>query len=140
QLTSVCTIICKNYLHYARALMDSVQAAHPEWERYVLLVDGIDGAFDPSQEPFQLVELNQLDLPDRQQFLFRYTVLELCTAVKPWLLRWLFDRTGAGRVVYFDPGIFVYGALLVVQGALDRRTHMPPAPNLTACLPVRLQL
>src|SRR4029077_16914454 len=97
--TAVCTIICKNYLHYARALMDSVRAAHPTWEPYVLLVDVIAGAFDLGQELSKLVEVDDLPLPARQQFLFRYPILELCTAVKPWLLQWLFGKTGADRVV-----------------------------------------
>jgi glycosyltransferase involved in cell wall biosynthesis len=135
--TAVCTIICQNYLHYARALMDSVRAAHPTWEPYVLLVDGSAGAFDPGQERFQLVELDELALPDRQQFLFRYTILELCTAVKPWLLQWLFGKTGAGRVVYLDPDIFVYAPLHEVEDAFDRGAFMVLTPHLTAEIPDR---
>ena len=37
--TAVFTIVSKNYLSYARTLMQSLSAAHPEWRQYVLLVD-----------------------------------------------------------------------------------------------------
>jgi len=40
----------------------------------------------------------------------RYSVLELSTAVKPWLLRHLMDETGA-PITYLDPDIRIYGSL-----------------------------
>src|SRR5262249_50330107 len=89
--TAVCTIVSKNYLAHARTLMDSVREAHPQWERYVLLVDEPNGFFDPAQERSRFVRLEELDLPDQQKFLYRYTLLEVNTAVKPWLLEWLFQ-------------------------------------------------
>jgi hypothetical protein len=107
--TAVCTICSKNYLHYARTLMGSLRAAHPEWAPYVLLVDELRGEVDPAGEPFTVVEVSALPLPSPAQFLFRYTILEVNTAVKPWLLEWLFDQEeGFDRVVYLDPDILVY--------------------------------
>src|SRR5262249_18366822 len=118
-------------------LLDSVRAAHPEWHPYVLLVDKVDGAFDPASERFRLVEAADLPLPNRQQFLFRYTILELNTAVKPWLLHWLFDDQGMDRVVYLDPDIFVYSRLADVEAAFDRGALMVLTPHLTAEIPDR---
>ena len=43
------------------------------------------------------------------QMALRYSVLELSTAVKPWLLRHLIEATG-GPVTYLDPDIKVYGS------------------------------
>ena len=65
--------------------MDSLHDVHPEWHQYVLLVDEVRGDFDPSKEPFEVVEASSLAVPDKQKFFFRYTILELNTAVKPWM-------------------------------------------------------
>ena len=51
---AVCTICSKNYLHFARTLMASVARVHPDWDRFVLLVDRVDDAFDPDAEPFEV--------------------------------------------------------------------------------------
>jgi glycosyltransferase involved in cell wall biosynthesis len=107
---AVCTIIAKNYLAYARALVNSLRRFHPDLTVYVLFVDDTTGFVDPAQEDFTPLGLDVLDLPRRQEFLFRYDVMELSTAVKPYLLQWLFER-GHGKVLYLDPDIWVFAPL-----------------------------
>ena len=107
---AVCTIVAKNYLAYARALVKSLRRFHPDLAVYVLFVDDTAGLVDGAQEDFEVLGLDVLDLPRRQEFLFRYDVMELSTAVKPYLLRWLFDR-GHGKVLYLDPDIWVFRPL-----------------------------
>ncbi len=115
-----CTIVAKNYLAYARVLARSFLAHHPEGRFVVLLVDRVDGCFDPEQEPFDVIEVEQLDnVPELRQFLFKYRLLELATAVKPYLLERLFDD-GAERVIYLDPDIWVLRPLVPVLEGLDR--------------------
>jgi glycosyltransferase involved in cell wall biosynthesis len=116
--TAVFTIVARNYLHYARVLMASVQAVHPDWERFVLLADRVDGAFDPAREIFHVVEASSLPIPDPERFFFRYTILELNTAVKPWFFRELFKQNFE-RVVYLDPDIFVYSPMSELERVLD---------------------
>ena len=36
-----------------------------------------------------------------------YHVLELSTAVKPWLLRWVLARSGGDGALYLDPDMLV---------------------------------
>ena len=107
---AVCTIVAKNYLAYARTLVKSLRRFHPDLAVYVLFVDDTAGLVDGAQEDFEVLGLDVLDLPRRQEFLFRYDVMELSTAVKPYLLRWLFDR-GHGKVLYLDPDIWVFRPL-----------------------------
>ncbi len=115
-----CTIVAKNYLAYARVLARSFLEHHPGGRFVVLLVDRVDGCFDPEQEPFDVLEVEQLDnLPELRQFLFKYRLLELATAVKPYLLERLFDD-GAERVIYLDPDIWVLRPLAPVLEGLDR--------------------
>jgi glycosyltransferase involved in cell wall biosynthesis len=114
--------------------MDSVKKVHPEWERHVLIVDEIRGLFDPSKEDFNVIEVGNLPIPEKKKFFFRYSVIELNTAVKPWLLEWLFKEKGYEQVVYFDPDIFVYRALGEMEKALEGGALMALTPHLTGLL------
>ena len=130
---AVCTICSINYLHFARTLMDSVRVVHPDWDRYLLLCDRNTGVFDASKESFNVVELSEIPLPHPQAFCFRYTILELNTAVKPWFLTWLFAR-GYDQVVYLDPDIYVYEPMHEVTDALDADGLLVLTPHLTGRL------
>ncbi len=130
---AACTIISKNYLAFARTLMTSIREVHPEWDRHVLLVDEIDGAFEPGLEDFELVELVKLALPDLRKFAFRYSLLEFNTAVKPWLLERLFGD-GYDQVIYLDPDILVYSPLTDLIEAFDAGASIVLTPHLTAPL------
>src|SRR5882757_1075080 len=107
----VCTIIAKNYLAQARLLARSFREHHPDVPFYVLVIDEVDGWLDGAQEPFELVTIGQLGIERFQDMAVMYDVLELSTAVKPWLLKWLLDRSGGGAVVYLDPDMRLYGPL-----------------------------
>jgi len=132
--TAVFTIVSKNYLHYARTLMQSVREVHGEWARHVLLVDEVGGDFDPAGEDFNLLEVRQLPLPEMDQFLFRYTILELNTAVKPWMFEWLFANGAYERVVYLDPDIYLYRQMIEVESALAAGSLMVLTPHLSGPL------
>ena len=131
---AVCTICSNNYLHFARTLMDSLRAAQPDWDPYVLICDEINGVFDPGDEPFNVVALAELAIPNPRAFCFRYTILELNTAVKPWLLEWLFEQKGYDQVVYLDPDIYVYEPLREVEERLNNDAFMVLTPHLTGRL------
>ena len=127
-----CTIVSKNYLSYARVLARSFLDHHPGGRFFVLLVDRLDGYFDPADEPFELVELEALEnLPDVKALVFKYTVLEANTAVKPFLLEHLFAKEGLQRLIYLDPDILVLRALDHLRDVLDRYA-IALTPHLTA--------
>jgi glycosyltransferase involved in cell wall biosynthesis len=128
--TAVFSIISPNYRHFARVLMESVRLHQPEWERFVVLV-GDDGAAI-EEELFETVPLDVLPLPNRRQFCFRYTILELNTAVKPWMFAHLFAR-GYDRVVYLDPDIRLYSPLAEVEEA-GPETFLMLTPHLTGSI------
>jgi len=106
--TVICTIVAKNYLPQARCLTESFLEHHPEGQVFVLLVDKIDGYFDPLQEQFTTIELKDLDIPELKSMVNRYKIIELCTAVKPFFLQYLFDRYKYNKICYFDPDIYFY--------------------------------
>jgi hypothetical protein len=128
--TAVCTIAAVNYLAQARTLMASLAEHQPDWERFVLLADRVDGAFEPSREDFELIAVDDLPLPDFDRFAFRYSLLEFSTAVKPWLLESLFER-GYDALIYLDPDIRVYSPLIRVEQALAAGSSTVLTPHLT---------
>lgn len=107
----ICTIISKNYLAHARALTQTFLRYHPQGRVFVLLVDEIDGYFDPAEESFTVVPVSQIGIPNLQAMIFRYTILELNTAVKPYFLDYLFKRYGLEKLCYFDPDITFHHSL-----------------------------
>jgi len=126
--TALFTIVSPNYRAFARVLMASAKRHHPEWDRFVAFVDPAP-AEGLEDESFTPVSLSELPLPNRQQFCFKYTILELNTAVKPWVFEYLFER-GYDRVVYIDPDIAIFSPLVELdEGPAD--TFLTLTPHLT---------
>ena len=118
---AACTIVSKNYLSLARVWNDSVQKHHPGMRTFVLIVDRIEGAFDPAKEPFEVIEVEQLGIPEFRDMAFKYNILELNTAVKPFFLEHLFRNRDVDRLVYFDPDTVLYAALDRVREMLEEK-------------------
>ena len=131
-----CTIVSRNYLHFARTLCRSFLAAHPGAAFYVLLVDRPAAGEELRGEPFTAVWVEELGIPDFLGVAFRYGILELNTNVKPSFLKWILDRQGVERLVYLDPDIFVYSSLDEIDQRL-RGTDVVLTPHLLS--PIRDQ-
>jgi regulator of replication initiation timing len=129
----ICTIAAKNYLPQARALMHSVKKQHPSFRRFVLLADKIDGYFEPEAEDFCLDISSNLAIPQNSLFHFKYSILELCTAVKPYYLEDLFVRHNLDKLIYLDPDILLFDQLEPVLEALSR-SSIVLTPHLTGRL------
>ena len=117
--TSICTIIAKNYLAHARVLAESFLRHHPGGTVYALLCDRLDGYFNPAEEPFVTVQLDELYIPDLAAMTFKYDIVELSTAVKPFLLRYLLASQHLDRLCYFDPDILFLSPVEAILAALD---------------------
>jgi glycosyltransferase involved in cell wall biosynthesis len=131
--TAICTIIAKNYLPFARVLMESVRLWSPSSIRLVFLVDQPDGFFNPADEDFEVIQSDLLPIPDSRWFHFKYTILELSTAVKPFALEYVLDHYRVDQVLYFDPDIAIYGDLHCLERALDQ-SSIVLTPHLTSPL------
>lgn len=86
---------------------------------FVCLVDEVEGYFDPEQEPFTVVLAKDLGIPKWEHFAFKYSILELNTAVKPYVLEYLFQTRQLDRLVYFDPDIELHRSLTELDELLD---------------------
>ncbi|HYW54199.1 MAG TPA: hypothetical protein VE826_09520, partial [Dongiaceae bacterium] len=110
------TIVARNYTAFAKTLMASLAAADPAVDRYVFVVDALDGGPDI---PFARVVLpfDVFDFETYAGLAYSFDVTELSTCVKPFVLRSLLAR-GYERAFYFDPDIEVFTELGVVRDPL----------------------
>lgn len=116
---AICTIIAKNYLAFARTLCDSFLESHPDGACYVLIIDDIDGYVDPDNEPFELIKLSELNVAGQIEMCFKYNIIELSTALKPYLLQYLLDTKTICKLLYLDPDIMVFNSLDQLYIELD---------------------
>ena len=128
----ICTIVARNYLGQAEVLAESFREHHPHGAVSVLIVDDRERLVESRPGLYDVVRLEDLSIPRFEGMAAMYDIVELCTAVKPWLLRHLLD---AGEpVAYFDPDICFYaGVDELVDLALDRQIVL--IPHLTNPLP-----
>src|SRR5689334_19072857 len=103
----ICTIVARNYLAPARVLARSFRAHNPDGTCWTLVIDDLDHEVAGEEEPFEVVRPEELSIAQWHRMVAGYSVLELSTAVKPWLLRYLMGDRGAERVTYLDPDIQV---------------------------------
>lgn len=128
--TAAFTIIAANRRHYARMLMASLVRHEPTWDRVIVVIDP-----GPAVEPepgCTMLSLADLALPQPRPFTFRYTILELSTAVKPWAFAHLFGL-GYDRVVYLDPDIALFSSLVELE-ILPPDTLLLLTPHLTGSI------
>lgn len=130
----VCTIIARNYLAHARVLAESVRRHRPSARCFVLVIDGPDGAVDLADEPFEVLTPDDLSIDTFERMAALYHVLELSTAVKPWLLRHLLAERGSERLLYLDPDIRLYDDLAEVDRLLEEHSTVV-TPHLTDPMP-----
>jgi glycosyltransferase involved in cell wall biosynthesis len=118
----ITTVVARNYLPQARVLARTFLGHHPGGRVVVLVLDA-PGEGLRDDEPFDVVVPTALFPPGQQRELRRmtaiYNVMELATALKPFLLRHLL-AAGAPSVTYLDPDIEVFAPLDDVAGAAER--------------------
>ncbi len=108
---AACTIISKNYLAHARSLCRSYKEHNAQNDFYVLLVDRNDNEFDFSEEPFHLIEVESLNIPNFVDVSFKFDILELNTNVKATFLKYLIKTKSLETLLYIDPDILIYSPL-----------------------------
>lgn len=115
----ICTIIAKNYLAFARTLCASFLESHPDGSCYVLIIDDIDGYVNSGNELFELIKLSDLNMAGQKELCFKYNIIELSTALKPYLLQHILYTKNIDKILYLDPDIMVMNRLDELYNALD---------------------
>ena len=127
------TSITLNYVPKARVLSTSLRSLHPEWKFCLLVAEPVpDELRDDCLKRGDVDEILTLDsleicgehnepLEGQQleQWVFKHSLVELCTAVKGPCLDLLLKRDDCEAVFYFDPDIAVFSRLDALTARFD---------------------
>ncbi|MEW2500054.1 FkbM family methyltransferase [Amycolatopsis sp. NPDC047767] len=104
---TACTIVARNYLPAARVLARSYLAQHPENDFVIAVIDG----HEDERDGYRVVGQDAfgIDRDDYLRMATAYSVTELATSVKPYLLREL--RREYDVAIYLDPDIRVFAPM-----------------------------
>lgn len=110
---TICTIGDARYLPQINTLRQSLELTNPTARLFVLILDRQIPEATPTFEalsPKDIVSPLELDFMRNV-----YSTVELATALKPFLLRFLASRS-SGPVIYLDPDTLVTGDLRPLRG------------------------
>lgn len=101
-----------NYLVKVRLLCSSIKQYHPEFTVHLALADEVPGWLDLGREPFDnVISIDDLNIENKKGWIFGHSIVELSTAIKPFVLRRLLDLENCEGVLYFDPDIVLFSRL-----------------------------
>ena len=115
------TIVSANYLPLAQTLAESFLRHHPGSLFWICLCDHasdktIEKIYESGAIP---IPFDCLGIPDSERTKYRYSILELNTAIKPYALKYCFNQyKSLSAVAYLDPDIKVYSYLADVWDPL----------------------
>lgn len=128
--TAIFTISSNNYMPYTSTLVNSSVSAHADADHYICLADTKTKTEGFYPQGCSILEAFELEIENFPEFAFRYDIMEMNTAVKPYMFLYLFNK-GYDRVVYFDPDIKVYREIEPVFAAMDAGAQAVFTPHLT---------
>lgn len=109
-MIDIFTSVNLNYLAKARVLANSVKFYHPEARMHLMLSDAIPDWLDINNEPFDSV-ITPPDLGLSDGWIFKHSVVELCTAVKPFCFQYILKKYSSKFAFYLDPDTVLFSKL-----------------------------
>ena len=110
-----------NYIPKVRMLFNSIRKVHPEFQLHLALADLPPASMDLSAEPFDhLSPISELAIPKWRGWAFGHSLVELSTAIKPFMLAQLLALPDCSKVLYLDPDMIVFSTLDEILETLER--------------------
>ncbi|MDC7999267.1 hypothetical protein [Gilvibacter sediminis] len=110
-MNSYCSIITSNYFFYIKALYDSLAQFGTDASFHVLVVDEVETSLSYGNiEVHTLDEIKQC-YPKDYELIEKYEVdraSNLRWALKPLLLKYLFEQKGKNKALFLDPDLYFY--------------------------------
>lgn len=114
------TSVTANYIPKARVLAKTVKAHNPDSQFHLLLSDKHPDWLDITKEQFDsIINIDELSIPNKEAWIFKHSVVELCTAVKGFGFQEIIRRYNPDKVIYLDPDIAVMSTLDSLSIRLD---------------------
>jgi hypothetical protein len=124
------TIATPDRAAQSRIFARSARECHPD-ARLVVLALGSDGPPALLEDLYDLVlSAEQLSLGCLADMRFRYSIAELCFALKPWVIRHLLEKFPDEAIYYFDSDIELFTPLAEVEAALARGANLVLTPHI----------
>lgn len=118
--TAVFSSCAANYIPKSLVLANSLKKHHPQWDMHLLLVDNMPDKVESDLSAFSCItKADDLAIPNFSRWMFGHTLVEACTAVKPFMLNHLLGL-GYENVIYLDPDTAVFSTL---QPLVDMLGH-----------------
>ncbi len=128
----VFTVAAGNYLPKARVLLASLRRHHPNWRLHFAVSDA-----SPPPDAIaglgadEIHPLDSLGIPNLRRWAFAHTLIELATAIKPFVLKKLLARDDCEAAIYLDPDIAVMSPMSEVARTL-KTADIVLTPHMTA--------
>lgn len=114
--------------------MGSIAATNPEYLRFVILCDELNGTEQGLGDVFTVIPSSSLGISNYFDLRVRYDVMEFNTAVKPSAIRWIFDNFDVDHVIYIDPDTCAYRKFSELDDLLSKGCSLVLTPHITAPL------
>jgi hypothetical protein len=133
-LKIVYTVCSSNHLPFAFSLGDSLKKSNPSYHFVIGLIDVLPSFIHTDE--YQIIPIMDLDLPYLEELSKKYSVIELCCALKPYFATVLFNKNPEiQELIYLDADILVKGDLIGIEENL-RDNDIILTPHLSKPVPL----
>ena len=116
----VFTSCAYNYFPKIRLLFNSIKKYHPEWSIHLILADKRSQDFYIDNEILdEVVFIEDLNIPNYKAWIFDHNIVELSTAIKPFMFERLMSQADCKKVIFLDPDIVLFSRLNDIVQELD---------------------
>ncbi len=129
------TVCSANHLAHCKTMVGSFLEHNNGYDIVIGLVDKTDNRFSTEEFlPCRVVEIASMGIPDFEELLHRYTVIELNCAMKVFVAEFLFQQYNPDILLYLDADMWVWNPI----GELEAELAAHPillTPHFTIPLP-----
>lgn len=112
----VFTICSNNYLSQAKVLSDSVfNYSSDDYDFYIILCDVYDKRINYSDFHAYFILAEELGINNFEWMIQHYNIIELNTAIKPFVFKYLYSLKDAEYIHYLDPDTCTYQPLKAIE-------------------------
>ena len=116
----VLTVCTAAYLAQAKILGDTLLKHNPGYKLVIGLVDKLDGQIDSDYwKPHELIEVDELKIPQFEKMYKQYTTLELVCAIKSFYTDHLFKLYNPAHLIFLDSDIMIFDSLTYLEAELN---------------------
>lgn len=133
----VFTICSNNYLSQAKTLGDSLMKYNPDYKFIIGLCDKKNELVDYSFfEPYEIIEVEELNIPNFDWMIYNYYIIELNTSIKSFFFQYFIQKyKDLETIMYFDPDIKIFNKLSFIEDELQDKAALL-TPHILSPIPL----